>query len=254
MGFFIILVCLSLERLFLIEPLLQREVGFNYYLTQIGRLIPLKWQRQPYGILFLILPALSSILILHMVSVYYFSKISLFLLEAVILFYCLGPINIYHAPASMRQDLFERAHTSFFSVLFWFALLGPVGALLFRLLERVACISMRSDSPMTISDYVIVVAKPLMGYFSWLPVRFFIGIQAVFGKFPETLRYWLEHLLTGWKDNDVLAAHSGRIALDLPIDAALDSDHYIQALSLFDKILLIFLGMMLVYTILSWVI
>lgn len=250
MFFFIILLCVSLERFFLVEPLLQREAGFNYYLTQVGKLTPLKWQQKSYGIVLMLLPAISIVLILQMISIHSFPKASLFLLEAVILLYCLGPADIYHITTTVPQNLFEKAHIGFFSVLFWFALLGPAGAVLFRLLERMACLSMRTAFSMGIVEPITLIAKPLAGYMSWLPIRFFIGIQSVFGKFPDTVRYWLDHLFTGWTYHEQLIANSGRIALDLPTESVLGSSEYTHAVNLFDKVLLTFLGMILAYIVL----
>jgi AmpE protein len=254
MCFFIVLVCLSLERFFSIEAALRRAAGFHHYITQIRRFTPLSWQKRPYGILFFLLPTLSLILGLHILNEYYLSKPLAFLVEAIVLLYCLGPTDIYHQ-STVPQDLFEKAHTHLFAVLFWFALLGPVGVLLFRLLER---LSEMPKKQMELSEAITAdvpeLARRLLGYFNWLPIRFFVGIQSILGKFPETLRYWLDYLLMDWTHNNQFLENSGRIALDMPVESTLASDQYTHALALFDKMLLIFLGMLLAYTLLSWII
>jgi AmpE protein len=254
MKFFVILTCLILERFFSIEKFLKREKIFQYYFEQITKLTPVEWQNSLYGLLLFLLPLEVAVGVLYLLMQYYFSWVSSFVIHVILLLYCLGPDNIYHIGAPIPQNLFEKIHRSLFSVLFWFALLGPFGASLYRLLERMAIIPDNAMSFPHIRPHIISIAHPLLGYLTWLPLRVFSAVQILVGKVPNAFNYWLDHLIVGWDKNETLAAEIGRISLGFTADAQLSSEHYIHTVQILDRILALFLTVMLIHSFISWVV
>ncbi len=252
MKFFVVLICLGLEKFFPIETLLHREQTFKFYLRKVSTLSPEEWHQSYYELFVFLLPLEFFICTVHFIGTYYFSNFSIFLLESLIVIYCLGPLEIYHLTPPIPQHVFEKAYAGLFCGLFWFVLLGPFGIILYRLLEYLAVLS--DDAPdVSMTPYTKDMIKPIVGYLNWLPVRLFSGVQSAVGKFPKACHYWLDYLLTGWEFNDQLLAENGRVALDMPKDATLESEQYIQILHLIDRTLAVFLVVLTVRTLVHWV-
>lgn len=249
MKLFVLLMCLGLERFLPIETFLQRQKFFDYYFNLVARLAPLEWKQSHYGLLVFILPLELIVFLLYLIISHYSSGFSLLLFQTLVLLYCLGSFEIYRISAPIPQDLFEKMHRELFSVLFWFACLGSFGALLFRLLVRVASSHKHTTNPI-IDRPLVYLALPLAGYLSWFPVRFFTGIQSFVGKISYAFPYWLDHLLTSWEYNDQFTQSIGRLTMGISTEDTLESKHYIKTLELLDRVLLVFLGFLTVFTLL----
>jgi AmpE protein len=136
------------------------------------------------------------------------------LFAAIVLFYCWGPRDlerdveaIEKAPDSERRvaaaqalhvdgrngtvaieaqalvsATFEAALKRWFGVLFWFALLGPAGALLYRLLQL--CASTQGDGVRAAQTQRAVMA------FDWLPAHFVALALAVASNFDAVFKTW----------------------------------------------------------------
>jgi AmpE protein len=136
------------------------------------------------------------------------------LFAAIVLFYCWGPRDLERdveavekAPDSERRiaaaqalcadtrdctvafeaqalvsATFEAALKRWFGVLFWFALLGPAGALLYRLLQL--CASATSDA-----RHMAQTRRAMMA-FDWLPAHFVALALAVASNFDAVFKTW----------------------------------------------------------------
>lgn len=87
----------------------------------------------------------------------------------------------------VQGHLLWQAYQSFFAVIFWYFLLGPVVALAYRLL---ALASERSQNPL-----VAERAGQLRHAFDWLPVRLLAASFALVGNFVAVSRVMLHELL-----------------------------------------------------------
>uniref|UniRef100_UPI003C7C7889 regulatory signaling modulator protein AmpE n=1 Tax=Pseudomonas veronii TaxID=76761 RepID=UPI003C7C7889 len=104
--------------------------------------------------------------------------------------------------------LLWQAYQSFFAVIFWYFLLGPVAALAYRLL---ALASEHSQNPL-----VAERAAQLRHAFDWLPVRLLAASFALVGNFVAVSRVMLHELLSWDISAAQLVDKVGLVAAEIP--------------------------------------
>jgi len=104
--------------------------------------------------------------------------------------------------------LLWQGYQGFFAVIFWYALLGPVAALAYRLL---ALTSEHAQQP-ALRERALQVRHG----FDWLPVRVLAASFALVGNFVAVSRGLLHDLLNWDIATDRLVATAGRAAAELP--------------------------------------
>ena len=112
----------------------------------------------------------------------------------------------------LQGHLLWQAYQSFFAVIFWYFLLGPVVVLSYRLLALAA---EHSQNPALVER-----AEQLRHAFDWLPVRLLAASFALVGNFAAVSRVMLHELLS-W---DISAAQlinkAGCAAAEIPAPQA----------------------------------
>lgn len=85
---------------------------------------------------------------------------------------------------TVKEEIFLQANIRMLGVFFWFILLGPVGAVLFRL----SCLlkENQKDDDDDFSD----ASRDLYRIMVWLPARICVLSYAVAGNFVDTMSYW----------------------------------------------------------------
>ena len=113
-----------------------------------------------------------------------------------------SPENFHRA---FTNALFTEANRRVFAVFFWFILLGPAGALLYRLID-LCC------APTSLTAFA---ARSVLANLDWLPVRVLSLIFALGGHFTRVIKYWQHNVISPPKMNDVLLSECGIAALDI---------------------------------------
>lgn len=108
----------------------------------------------------------------------------------------------------VQQYLVWQAYQSFFAVIFWYMLLGPLAALAYRL---IALIAEHSQQPAVQSR-----AEQLRHAFDWLPVRLLCASFALVGSFVGVNRALLHELLSWDISAARLVASVARAASETP--------------------------------------
>lgn len=85
----------------------------------------------------------------------------------------------------VADALLVKANEAVFAVLFWFAVLGPAGAALYRL----AWVLKRQAGTEESSDFA-AAAQRLHGIVAWLPARLLATGYALAGSFEEAVHAW----------------------------------------------------------------
>ena len=85
---------------------------------------------------------------------------------------------------TVKEEVFLQANTRLLGVFFWFILLGPVGAVLFRL----SCLL--KENEINNNDEFAEAAQDLYKIIIWLPARICVLSYAVAGNFVDTMSYW----------------------------------------------------------------
>jgi AmpE protein len=108
----------------------------------------------------------------------------------------------------VQGHLLWQAYQSFFAVIFWYFLLGPVAALAYRLL---ALASEHGKNPL-----VVERAAQLRHAFDWLPVRLLAASFALVGNFVGVSRVMLHELLSWDISAAQLVEKVGLVAAEIP--------------------------------------
>ncbi|WP_426140129.1 regulatory signaling modulator protein AmpE [Pseudomonas sp. DWP3-1-2] len=108
----------------------------------------------------------------------------------------------------VQGHLLWQAYQSFFAVIFWYFLLGPVAALAYRLLALAA----EHGKGAPLRD----AAGQLRHAFDWVPVRLLAASFALVGNFVSVSRVMLHELLNWNISAAQLIAKIGCVASDVP--------------------------------------
>ncbi len=231
----VILLCLALNRF---TPLGKwvRNYGwlnqyFEYHQKWLGTT---PFGKGILGLLMALLPPAIVIALLQWMMIYFMWNIAAFIFAAAILLYALGvtpTITADHTPAKSSKmstveeaarhegaavvthkstgSLLWQAQTSMFAVLFWFVLLGPAGAVLYRFSRLLSEHHYPKDAPQ-IRDAAVV----WISYLDWIPVRLLGLCFVLAGRFESTFKVWWNQITTAPKGNEAYLEACGHAALE----------------------------------------
>ena len=275
MIFIATLISLLIERFFHWGHLRQWRwfsIYQNKLNTKIGQLNP------AIRLAIYVLPFVLVVGIISRVLTGWSYDIFHLVFATIVLLYCLGPGNLWaqayqclselnkddprHAPEfaqtafgiplpensqafhqALLRVLFVAANQRIFAVIFWFAILGPMGAVLYRMVELCG-----SSPTSTVADFAIKTKKVL----DWLPVRIFTFIFALTGHFSKVFARWKSGIQQGIDANDLVLVECGTAALDVVKDNRVPEDGSAEkeALLLFDRTLVLALVILAVIVLL----
>lgn len=276
MTFIITLVSLIMERFFHWTHLRTWR-----WFTTYQRWLNIRLGNLPSYLLLAIciVPLLIVVGLLNLALAGWFYGVLKLLFGIAVLMYCLGPKNLWvqvysclseihkEDPKSVVEQvqssfgippvensqvfhqkftraIFTESYYRVFAVIFWFLLLGPVGAILYRSISICA-----KDSPLGVSTTAAKVQRVL----DWVPVRLFTFIFALGGHFTDVISIWEHSIKKGLSYNDILLSECGVAALDvmeenrIPEEGAAEK----EALALVDRVLvmsLVFLAVIVLLT------
>jgi AmpE protein len=162
---------------------------------------------------------------------------------------------------SVAEAVFVQANNRLFGVLFWFAILGPLGALTFRvtdLMRREAILrAERADAP-AIAAEVSELCQGVHGVIAFLPARMLALTYGVAGSFQESYSGWRSYVATGsdlfFDANDQLLVHAGRGALGSGWEHAPDEAERARiALKLVEAAFYVWVAGFAVLTLVAWI-
>lgn len=236
MTFMITLIALLLERFFHWHHMRHWRWFLNYERWLSGRLSAL-----PSALILVSIvvpPVLVIGLLQYFLAGWWWGALE-FILGVVVLLYCLGPDNLWVQVYSSMNELgkedpaaigrvqtafgiaatenassfhqafvraiFLASHQRIFAVVFWFVLLGPVGAILYRLIESVSSQMLSGGE----------LASQAKAWLDWLPVRMEAFLFALAGHFTAVFFCWKRDALKGPYYNEQFLAECGLAALDI---------------------------------------
>lgn len=163
------------------------------------------------------------------------------------------------------ESALQKAHYNLFAPIFWFVLLGPAGALLYRL----TLLTRDAWNIQPKSAFQGFVSR-MFGWLDWLPIRFTAGSFAIVGNFEDAVYCWRTQA-TAWADASlgiILASGAGALGVRLgePImckgvvefrpeiglgDNA-DADYLMSTVGLIWRALVLMVGLLLLLTFANW--
>jgi len=279
MKLLIILVAIGLEKYAQIGGLLKRFLWFDTYLQSIEKLFS-KQQRflQSWLAVFVIvLPIVITVgLIYWLIQDFAFGLVGL-LLNLFILLYCLGPDDLYHQlrctlrgehDDACEKTLFEQvpktvqlddshklsqaililANERFFAVIFWFILLGPIGAVTYRLTVLLRHRAENNHLELASCGREAVRLQQLL---DWIPARFTAILYMVVGSFQAGIKQWCQCFFSGLGNNIYLLQQCGMAALG---NGREESESALAALDLVEHALIVILVIIAIFTLGAWIV
>jgi membrane protein required for beta-lactamase induction len=221
MSLVVIFICLIAERFMLDYQPLRQSNWLQSYSQWLNRQSAPDWTRRGLVNLIILLlpPVLITALLQQLLADTLFGLPSLLFAAAVLLF-CLGPVDLdtqvndyiravdAEDEDSLKQiarDMLEdeppnsepalsqavseavlyQANQRLFAVLFWFLLLGPMGAILYRVAVQLPRLEQANREIDLFLD-----AKQLLLILDWLPARLTAICYAIAGSFEDALYGW----------------------------------------------------------------
>ena len=168
-----------------------------------------------------------------------------------------------HGPplANVAEAVFVQANNRLFGVLFWFALLGPCGALAFRLsdlMRREALArAAEADAPQAARN-TAELCQRVHGVLAFLPARLLALSYGIAGSFEESFTGWRGYLAAEsdhfFDANDRLLLHAGRGALGGRWETSRDeAERVAVAVALTESAFYVWLAGFALLTLLAWV-
>lgn len=140
--------------------------------------------------------------------------------------------------AQLLNAIFIEANRRVFAIVFWFVVLGPAGAVLYRSIALAAA----SFPKQEVNSELEYSARAIESVLDWLPIRIFTFIFALGGHFTRVLSCWRKRVLQGISSNEAMITECGDAAIsDDQGQVAQDGSAEKNAISLLDRVFLIVL-------------
>lgn len=223
MKLLLIVLVLLVERYLIHRISLRRFYWFSPYVTLIKQRLPTEgffsYPLVLLGITVVPLVAVTALVYFLITAVmlwtlgFFMAFISACLLQGIILYYCLGPENPFYPlqetplvseggvlAESTAVSYFSSINGQLFAVIFWYLVLGPLGALLYRL-----CSLSQKEEKMD------ALARTLVGYLDWIPARLTALFYLLVGNFQRGFHFFLSQLLVAPSHNATLLSEVGML-------------------------------------------
>jgi len=222
MALIVILICLGI----------QRFAKFNSYSHQLNWVEPyFTWLTTKFGqitkghgfigVAILVLPVLIGVAVVFALTYSLLGIIGYAVLSLAILWYCMDGRDIRKEAYEDRTPgaLFLTTYRGLFAVIFWFALLGPVGLALYISVVKLEALIQKQplaspeEAPEKTKTSLQECMRKTLGVLDWVPVRMLGLSYAVVGHFGSVFKSWLKKLSQGVSNTQNLVVEWGMIAL-----------------------------------------
>lgn len=283
MKLIVILICFALQRYWHPHIALHSRQWLERYLSALlVRFKPHTFAAYFIFIIVLILPFILLTAILDFSLHGVFFNLFNFIFNLVVLWYCLDASDIRHqlaeyfaaaqagdlnrakhlgeqyaiknriAPGSnvfraVTRAIFLRADQHLFGILFWYIILGPVGAVLYYLVDYLV-----EHRQMLAEDSKVILPSlmRLQAILDWIPNRLIGLTYALVGHFSYAFSHWVQHLSAGLDKSHELTYLQGLEALELDHTAeeVADIEENQKAIALIDRATVVWIVMIAIFT------
>ncbi len=283
MKLIIILMSLGLERYLGIGAILKRFSWFERYISLLqswGKSSKL-WQGFS-GVAYVVLPATILVALIYFILADMFYGTVSMLFGFFVLLYCLGPDDLHHdmqmyfslekaqdtngvnnflhkflgsVPADSKMmhraitnQIFIQANHRLFAVIFWFLILGPVGAVLYRLSNLL--VNYLDTRSAEFDHSFIQSSQTWLNVLDWIPARILGLLYGLAGNLSSGVLKWMKQVVTGLQNNNEILTYCGLSAMNVsPEDisnASLEENQH--AVAIVDRVLIITLVIIAIFT------
>lgn len=162
---------------------------------------------------------------------------------------------------AVEEAVLVRANSRIFGVIFWFMVLGPTGAWLFRVADlmrrRAVFEAGRARESGAGEIAYLEIAQSLFGIVAWLPARLLAIGYAMAGSFEDAVSDWKSYYETCsdkfFHVNDEIVAYAGRGAIRERFDSGSTLQPVHEAMRLVKRTLVIWLTAISLLTVIGQV-
>jgi AmpE protein len=209
MEFIVVLLCLVIQKFWPEGARFHPNSWFNpYYRFIKDQAEKFSMWRSYWAILCVVIPVLLAFLLL---SVAMRGLIGHFLLSLFIVWYSLGLDRLKAESGDQVDDILINSYRNIFAVIFWYTLVGPLGAVLYYLLRQLNGVLEQEPQ----DSGLLMSLNRVIGVMDWVPVRI-LGISyALVGHFATLFPLWLKDLPGKLEDNESHVVEWGVKSLEL---------------------------------------
>lgn len=212
MKLLVILLCLLSERFLIHTMSYQRFYWFADYYQKIKNFADKHSTfANPWVLLALIvLPIVLLVLIIYLLLHHIIFGLMGFLLSLIIFFYCLGPQNVFYpitqsdtkSNQELLEDYFILVNRQLFSLVFWYIIAGPIGALTYRLITLCRDINSIGEQANEITDLL-----------EWIPARLTTLLLLLVGNFQRGFSLFARYFFAKPELNSNMLRECGLLAV-----------------------------------------
>ena len=250
MSLIIILLCLLLQRYFNLNcQSYQSSWVLPYTRFLHSKFSTVNEKNDLVGTLLLVVPILFVLAIIFALISLVVGPVGYYLMLFFVLWFCLDGRDLHQHPyqeISVEQYFQQCFHVQF-SIIFWFAILGWFGTVLyFVVMTLIRVLSQSSGENKQLSLLV-----QLQALLDWVPVRLLGLTFALVGSFSTVIKSWVASLTTRLDKIDALITEWGEIAIEKP-QIELVKQEMSAVISLLDRALLVWLVVIALVSIGMW--
>jgi AmpE protein len=247
MTLMVIVICLLSERFLVHSGADKRYHLFFLYGQFIERKLP-GFLLFPWLILFFsALPILLVVFfVLNQFQNSWFGFIG-FLMNVGLFYFCIGPGNPFYPSLSKTTTsnaaddvgpYFSQINGQLFAVMFWYIVLGPLMALLYRIISQ----ARYHESTKQLASWIT-------NALDWLPARMTVLLLMLVGNFQAVRHDFLKLFFKNPIENESVLSDCGVLALSSVED---DAATILQAESLVEHAIIVLLVLLAGFTLVAW--
>jgi len=193
MKFLVVIIALLIVYSTNLTSVLQPRKIIDPYLKVMNKvLMDFKIQSANIHLFILLIVFLLIVgLIYSLLSKFFFSVFAFFFAVMVLLFCLTG---LHFSTEQSPEIILNQAVKQLFSILFWFLILGPIGAVLYVLVDAI--------KQSYFSTELTVQANKVEILLDWIPVRLLGFSFALIGHFSSVINYWVSHVYSAAENNE----------------------------------------------------
>ncbi len=173
--------------------------------------------------------------------------------KSTVLWFSLGSYVLHERHTDVTPTIwFYTLHHRLFAVLIWFVLLGPCGALLYRLTMDLYTLTQETNHPLATQQTLLQRGVALL---DWIPVRITLLLYALAGNFGDGIHFLLQHCFARPADNIQVLVAGAQTAFAIPNDAdtPLDIEQIMHVTRLVEYAIVILVGVIGIFSCGAWV-
>lgn len=251
MTLIVLLICILLQRFLGLKSYIWQVNWMDHYFQWLVSKFNYTVQSHgAIGFLIVILPLLIIASLLFALDFRLFSFIGYLILSVLLVWYCLDSRDLKKDPllGATSADLFMYTYQHQFAIIFWYALFGPVGLVLYFSVNALHEYLQRVHEEQNL--HLLTVTAKVQGVLDWVPIRLLGLTYALVGHFSEAFAVIKSQFLSDIRTNEKQIALWGLVAQNG--QATIENPDTNETIILMDRALLVWLLVLLILTIAFW--